>query len=110
LALSALAALTTLLAAFSGLLLLLTQLLLAAALLAALASLTALTAALVLLSTLLATLILLARLLFAGVHNLLLQFPPWRDNKRVETKFLQAFCGASVNAFSQTRQYPVAAA
>jgi hypothetical protein len=26
-----------------------------------------------------------------------------RDNKRVETKFLQAFCGASVNAFSQTR-------
>jgi hypothetical protein len=58
-------ALTTLLAALPGLLLLLTRLLLAAAaLLAAWATLTALTAALVLL----ATLILLARLLFVGVH------------------------------------------
>jgi hypothetical protein len=100
LALAALAALPTLLAALSGLLLLLTRLLLAAALLAAL------TAALVLLSTLLTTLILLARLLFVGVHICSFEFPPWRYNKRVETKFLQAFCAASVNAFSQTRQYP----
>jgi hypothetical protein len=86
----ALAALAALLAALSGLLLLLTRLLLAAALL----------------STLLTTLILLARLLFVGVHICSFEFPPWRDNKRVETKFLQAFCAASVNAFSQTRQYP----
>ena len=94
LALSALAALPTLLAALSGLLLLLTRLPLAAALLAALATLTALTAALVLLTTL----ILLARLLFVGVHICSFEFLPWRDNKRVETKFLQAFRGASVNA------------
>jgi hypothetical protein len=72
LTLSALAALTTLLAALSGLLLLLTRLLLAAALLAALATLTALTAALVLLSTL----ILLARLLFVGVHICSFNFLP----------------------------------
>jgi hypothetical protein len=85
LALSALAALPTLLAALSGLLLLLTRLLLAAALLAAL------TAALVLLTTL----ILLARLLFVGVHICSFEFPPWRDNNRVETKFPQAFREAS---------------
>jgi hypothetical protein len=78
LALSALAALPTLLAALSGLLLLLTRLLLAA-----------------LLSTLLTTLILLARLLLVGVHYLLLQFPPWPNNKRVEAKFLQTFCVAA---------------
>jgi hypothetical protein len=89
----ALSALAALLAALSGLLLLLTRLLLAAALLA-------LTAALVLLTTL----ILLARLLFVGVHICSFGFPPWRDNKGVEMKFLQAFCAASVNAFSQTRQ------
>jgi hypothetical protein len=82
LALSALAALPALLAALSGLLLLLTRLLLAAALLA-------LTAALVLLTTL----ILLARLLFVCVHICSFGFPPWRDNKGVEMKFLQAFCG-----------------
>jgi hypothetical protein len=95
----ALSALAALLAALSGLLLLLTRLLLAATLLAAL------TAALVLLTTL----ILLAGLLFVGVHICSFEFPPWRYNKRVETKFLQAFCAASVNAFSQTRQYPNAA-
>jgi hypothetical protein len=78
----ALSALAALLAALSGLLLLLTRLLLAAALLA-------LTAALVLLTTL----ILLARLLFVGVHICSFGFPPWRDNKGVEMKFLQAFCG-----------------
>ena len=72
-ALSALAALPTLLAALSGLLLLLTRLLLAAALLASLAT---LTAALVLLSTLLTTLILLARLLFVGVHVCSFNFLP----------------------------------
>jgi hypothetical protein len=82
LALSALAALPALLAALSGLLLLLTRLLLAAALLA-------LTAALVLLTTL----ILLARLLFVCVHICSFGLPPWRDNKGVEMKFLQAFCG-----------------
>jgi hypothetical protein len=67
----ALSALAALLAALSGLLLLLTGLLLAAALL----------------STLLTTLILLARLLFVGVHICSFGFPPWRYNKRVETKF-----------------------
>jgi hypothetical protein len=70
LALSALAAMPTLLAALSGFLLLLTRLLLAAALLAAL------TAHLVLLSTLLTTLILLARLLFVGVHICSFDFLP----------------------------------
>ena len=85
-------ALTALLATLPGLLLLLTRLLLAAAaLLAARATLTALTAALVLL----ATLILLARLLFVGVHICSFEFPPWRDNNRVETKFPQAFREAS---------------
>jgi hypothetical protein len=44
---------------------------------------------------LLTTLILLARLLFVGVHICSFEFPPWRDNNRVETKFPQAFREAS---------------
>jgi hypothetical protein len=77
LALSALAAMPTLLAALSGFLLLLTRLLLAAALLAAL------TAHLVLLSTLLNHLDSAGQASVRWRSYLLLRFPPWRDNKRV---------------------------
>ena len=63
--------------------------------LSALAALPALLAALTAALVLLTTLILLARLLFVGVHICSFEFPPWRDNNRVETKFPQAFREAS---------------
>ena len=76
-----------LLTTLPGLLALLTWLLLpAAAVLAALATLTAVLAAL------LTTLVLLARLLFIRIHNYSLIDPP-SDNKRVRTKFLHLLVG-----------------
>jgi cell division protein FtsW (lipid II flippase) len=80
-----------LLTTLPGLLALLTWLLLpAAAVLAALATLTAVLAAL---ATLLITLVLLARLLFIRIHNYSLIDPP-SDNKRVRTKFLHLLATA----------------
>jgi hypothetical protein len=76
-----------LLTTLPGLLALLTWLLLpAAAVLAALATLTAVLAAL------LTTLVLLARLLFIRIHNCSFVDPP-PDNKRVRTKFLHLLVG-----------------
>jgi hypothetical protein len=100
--------LAALLAALSGLLLLLTRLLLAAALLAALATLTALTAALVLLSTLLTTLILLARLLFVGVHISSFNFLPGVTTSALKRSSSKPSPG--IGKCIQTRQCNVAAA